>query len=216
MSATNHPAPMTARTARFWDRVAEGYAKKPVPDEGVYQEKLRITRELLPEDAKVLEFGCGTGSTALALAPYVGRLLATDVSAKMIEIALGKQGETAENVLFRQASFDELDQPDESFDVVLGHSILHLLEDRDAAIARVWRLLRPGGLFISSTACIGADMPIFRWIGPIGKALGLLPYVAVFKDDDLVRSMTEAGFAIERRWRPGRGRGLFLVARKPA
>ena len=56
-------------TDRFWDRIADRYAAKPVPDQAVYERKLQITRTLLHPQAEVLELGCGTGSTALALAP---------------------------------------------------------------------------------------------------------------------------------------------------
>ena len=53
------------RSTRFWDRIAERYARKPVPDEAVYQEKLKVTREYFRADTDVLEIGCGTGSTAI-------------------------------------------------------------------------------------------------------------------------------------------------------
>jgi methylase of polypeptide subunit release factors len=57
----------------------------------------------------VLEFGCGTGSTAIAHAPYVKRILATDVSAKMIEIARANAERAGiENVTFGQAAVEEL------------------------------------------------------------------------------------------------------------
>jgi ubiquinone/menaquinone biosynthesis C-methylase UbiE len=81
---TRHPA------ARFWDKVAERYARRPVDDEAAYQHKLQVTRDYLTPGMTVLEFGCGTGTTALAHAPFVKRILATDVSPKMIEIARRK------------------------------------------------------------------------------------------------------------------------------
>jgi hypothetical protein len=43
-----------------------------------------------------------------------------------------------------------------------------------------------------------------------------MPYVAVFTSDELVAAMSAAGFEIDHRWQPGRGKALFLVARKPA
>ncbi len=79
--------PSSAPSPKFWDRIADKYSKKPVPDEAVYQKKLRITRDYLRPDSEVLEFGCGTGSTAIAHAPFVSRILANDISSRMIEIA---------------------------------------------------------------------------------------------------------------------------------
>src|SRR5215217_1657238 len=56
---------------RFWDNLAERYARQPIADEAAYQTKLDITRSYLHPDMAVLEFGCGTGSTALQHAPHV-------------------------------------------------------------------------------------------------------------------------------------------------
>jgi ubiquinone/menaquinone biosynthesis C-methylase UbiE len=202
--------------ATFWDRIAARYSKKPVPDEAVYQRKLEVTREYFRPDMQVLEFGCGTGSTAIAHAPFVRHILATDISDRMLEIARGKAADAAvDNVTFHQATLEELDEPDESFDVVLGLSILHLLEDKEAAIARVRRLLKPGGVFVSSTVCAGDTMRWIKLIIPVGRRLGLMPYVGVFTSDELVTAMGAAGFEIDHRWQPGRGKALFLVARKP-
>jgi ubiquinone/menaquinone biosynthesis C-methylase UbiE len=134
----------------------------------------------------------------------------------MLEIARGKAADAAvDNVTFRQATLDEVDAPDGSFDAVLGLSILHLLEDKEAAIARVRQLLKPGGVFVTSTVCAGDTMRWIKLILPVGRRLGLMPYVAVFTADELVASLTESGFEIDHRWQPGRGKALFLVARKP-
>ena len=75
----------------FWDRMAPGYAKKRVSDPSAYEEKLTLLEGMLGPTDQVLEIGCGTGTTALRLAPGVARYVATDGSAKMIEIALAKQ-----------------------------------------------------------------------------------------------------------------------------
>ena len=204
-------------TDRFWDRIADKYSRKPVPDEGIYQEKLRITREYLRPDSKVLEVGCGTGSTALEHAPRVKTVRATDVSARMIEIAKDKaKAAKIDNVIFEQASIDELDVAYQSQDVVLALSILHLVDDRDEALQFLFEALKPGGVLVSSTACLGDHLKIFKYIGPIGKFLGLMPLVRVFTIAELKESMQRAGFVIEREWLPGKNKGVFIVARKPA
>ena len=68
MNANESTMMSRARNARFWDRIAIRHAAKPVPDEKVYERKLAITREYL--NRQVLALGCGTGSTAIAYAPY--------------------------------------------------------------------------------------------------------------------------------------------------
>ncbi|MDA0786158.1 MAG: methyltransferase domain-containing protein [Proteobacteria bacterium] len=203
--------------SKFWDRHAARYAKSPISDEDSYQQKLKITREYLRPDMELLEFGCGTGSTALVHAPLVKHIRATDISLKMIEIARAKaNAQRVTNVDFEVAAIDDLNNPDETYDAVLGLSILHLLEDRDAAISRVRAMLKPGGVFVSSTACLGDTMKFFKLIGPLGKFFGLLPVIRVFTVQDLVASLTHGGFEIEHQWQPGKGKSVFIVARKPA
>ncbi len=76
------------KTARFWDFIAKRYARQPVADEASYRKKLEMARTYFSPGSEVLEFGCGTGSTAIAHAPHVAHIRATDVSGKMLAIPL--------------------------------------------------------------------------------------------------------------------------------
>ena len=204
-------------SVRFWNRIAERYAKQPIADEGAYQHKLDKIREYLTADHKVLEFGCGTGSTALLLAPSAGSYQAIDVSPKMIEIAQRKLAvNPIDNLNFDVFSLEDFQGARQSFDLILGMSILHLLEDPQGAISRVFDMLKPGGLFVSSTACLGDNMGWFRYVGPVGSFLGLIPEVRVFSRNDLQNSLKVAGFDIEYQFVPeGKSIACFLVARRP-
>ena len=207
---------MKEPSPRFWDRIAEKYAKRPVADEAAYQKKLAITREYFQPDMDVLEVGCGTGSTAIAHAAFVRHIRATDMSGKMLEIARAKaQAADVSNVTFEQATVEGLDVPDDNVDMVLALSVLHLLKDMDGAIARLYRMLKPGGALVSSTACIADFMRWFGIIAPIGSVVGLIPYVRVFTQQELEASLTSAGFVIDHTWSPGRGKAVFHVALKP-
>ncbi len=204
-------------SARFWNLIAKRYARTPVPDEASYREKLRRTQAYLRTDMTALEFGCGTGSTAIAHAPYLKQILGLDISTKMLEIARGRAAEAgATNVEFKETSFERFEAEDATYDVVFGLSILHLVADRPAAVAKAWRLLKSGGLFVTSTAALAEDMAWIRWIAAPAAFLGLLPKVAFFTSDDLVAEQERQGFVIEERWKPGKGKALFLVARKPS
>ena len=205
-----------AHSSRFWDRIAARYARKPVADEAAYQKKLAVTREYLRPDMEVLELGCGTGSTAIVHAPHVKEIRAIDISEKMLEIARSKaEAAGVGNVRFEQSDIDAFTAPDGTFDAVLGLSILHLLEDRNTSIAKVYRMLKPGGVFVSSTVCLGDTMRFFKLIGPIGRFLGVMPLVRVFTVQELVDSLEAAGFAIDHQWQPGKGKAVFIVAKKP-
>lgn len=201
--------------SKFWDKVAERYSKKPIADEDSYRKKLTVTREYLRPDMEVLEFGCGTGSTAITHAPYVKHIRAIDISSKMLEIAQAKaDASNVKNVIFERSAIDEFSAPDQTFDAVLGLSILHLLANKEEVISKVHKMLKPGGIFVTSTACIGDTMKFFKIIAPIGKFLGLMPLVKVFTTKELEDSLTDAGFEIDHQWQPAKGKAVFIVAKK--
>ena len=204
-----------AGSKKFWDRIANRYAKKPVGNEAAYQRKLATTREYFRPDMEVLEIGCGTGSTAIAHAPFVRHVRATDIADEMIAIAKDKAAAAGvQNVTFEALAVEDLDVASESVDAVLALSLLHLVEDKAAVIGRIHGVLRPGGLFVSNTVCLGDHMRWFRFVGPIGRWLGVFPLVRVFTRDDFERSLASAGFAIEHAWQPDRA-VVFIIARKP-
>ena len=203
------------RESRFWNKRADNYSKRPVSDEATYEKKLEITRKYFRPDMEVLELGCGTGSTALAHAPYVKHILATDLSTRMVEIGRDKaKAAGIDNVTFAAASADGLDVPDGSIDAVMGHNLLHLLENKEQVIDDVHRMLKTGGLFVTSTACIGDMMFLFRLIVPVGRSLRLFPLVKVFTAAELKQSLDKAGFEIEHEWLPKKNAALFIICRK--
>ncbi|MGB3292728.1 MAG: class I SAM-dependent methyltransferase [Phormidesmis sp.] len=204
------------QAAQFWDKVAEKYSKQPIADEAAYQQKLAVTRNYFRPDMEVLEIGCGTGSTAILHAPYVKHIRAIDFSANMIAIAQGKaEAEHIDNLSFEQATIEDLDIPDRVLDAVLGLSILHLLRDQEVAIARVYQMLKPGGIFVTSTVCLGDTMSWFKLIAPIGRFLGFFPFVQVFTAQALAGSLTQAGFELDYQWQPSKGKAAFIVAKTP-
>lgn len=204
-----------ADPARFWDRIADKYARSPVSDEAAYRTKLDETQKRLSAGMRVLEVGCGTGSTAIEHAPHVDRIHATDFSPRMIEIA-GEKARAAgvDNIDFEVASLAEVAARDTRYDAVLALSVLHLVDDLDAALASIHALLEPGGLFVSNTACLADGMNWLRPIVAVGRWIGKLPPVSFFGRDALVERMQRAGFEIHHEYRPGKGRVVFLIARR--
>lgn len=198
----------------FWDKTAEKYIKSPLKDEATYQKKLAITREFLRSDSKVLEFGCGSGATAIFHAPYVKHVIATDISDKMIEAAKRKAVEAGvKNIAFEQGTLDSLNLQNESFDAVLGLNVLHLLEDVDGAITKVNQILKKDGVFVSSTSLIAEINFAFRWLISVMQLIGLAPYVSRITKRELISKLMKSGFAIEREWQTSH-ESVFIVARK--
>ncbi len=201
----------------FWNKIAKKYAKSPVADQQSYELKLAKTREYLTPLSDVFEFGCGTGTTAIYHAPFVKHIHAIDISEEMLKIAKDKTtNKGISNITYEQATIDDYKIEDESYDVVMGHSILHLLDDKEAAIAKTYRMLKPGGVFISSTVCMTGMLSLFRLIIPIARPFGLLPLVKFFNRSHLEKVITDAGFHLDYVWQKEGGKGVFIVARKPA
>jgi 2-polyprenyl-3-methyl-5-hydroxy-6-metoxy-1,4-benzoquinol methylase len=202
--------------SRFWDRLAVKYAKKAVPDEDAYARTLERVRTHLTPNDRVLELGCGTGTTARKLASSAREILATDYSAKMIAIAAAKaEAEGVTNVSFRRSTLDDPALGHASFDVVMAMNLFHLLDDIPGRFARVRELIRPGGLFISKTPCIGDQGFHMRLALPVLRAVGIAPYVNFVTERSLAADIVGAGFGIEETGMyPKKSRSFFVVARK--
>ncbi|GAB1255614.1 hypothetical protein NBRC116494_01160 [Aurantivibrio plasticivorans] len=199
----------------FWDKIATRYAKNPVRNEEVYEKKLSITQGYFKPDWKVFEFGCGTGSTAIVHAPHVGQFLASDISPNMIAIAEEKRiAAGLDNLSFLEGTLESLALEPNSFDAVLGLNILHLLDNVNETVASAYRLVKPGGIFVTSTALIGHINPIFRSFIKVMQWFGKAPFVNTFDKQTLLAAMTDAGFTIDHEWQPGKD-SIFIVARKP-
>lgn len=208
----------TVNDAHFWDRTSSRYARSTISDQAGYERTLDRTRELLKSQDRVLELGCGTGSTALRLAGCVQNYLATDISTGMIAIAEQKQAsEAVPGLSFRVATAEAL-APDASFDAVLGFSYLHLVRDLPGTLEHIRGLLVEGGLFISKTPCIGDMNPLLGYAAlPVMRALRLAPYAAVFSAAELNERVSAAGFqilAVESHATKGKDTRPYIVARK--
>lgn len=203
--------------ARFWNRMADRYARMPVRDPVSYAEKLRRTQALFSPDWRVLEVGCGTGSTALEHAPHVAEYRATDLSPRMIEIAREKAAlAPVPGLTFEVAGIEEIAAPENGYDAILAMSVLHLVEDRQAVLARLASMLRPGGVLVSSTFCLKDEMRWFGLIAPVGHALGVLPRVRSLSAAELQAGMRAAGLEIRERWQPTPRSAQFIIAERTA
>ena len=206
---------MPTDSASFWDRIAHKYSQQPIADQETYRRKLAATQAILRPHMKVLEFGCGTGSTALEHAPYAASILATDVSGEMISIGREKAKQAGiNNVTFAQSGVSDFEGEQESYDVILALNLLHLLPDRARAIAKIKRLLKPGGIFISSTVCLSDRMWFIRPLIPILQWFGKAPYVEFLHAEGVINEIKSEGFSIREHWTHGRANSLFLIADK--
>jgi len=127
--------------AAFWDKIAPKYAKDAIADLPAYEQTRDRMRDILQPHHRVLELGCGTGSTALELADKVDRYHGTDVSPGMIAIAQGKQSdETPAHLSFSARAAGDL--PKGPHDVVIALNLFHLLPNLETVLETVWDTLR--------------------------------------------------------------------------
>ena len=149
---------------------------------------------------RVLELACGPGGLGRAAAARGADVVLSDVAAEMTAIAL-ERADGLHNVEGRVLDVEDIDEPDESYDVVLCREGLMFAADPARAAAEIRRVLRPGGrlavavwglrernpwlglVFDAVAAQLGRQVPPPGGPGPFSLADGL---------DTL---LAEAGFA---------------------
>jgi ubiquinone/menaquinone biosynthesis C-methylase UbiE len=202
----------------FWDKMAPKYAESQMRSVDDYEHTLARTLSYLTPQMRVLEMGCGTGTTALRLAPHVKAFVGTDQSSEMIRIARDKAADEHSNLEFRVLGAAESAQLEEGFDVVMGFNLFHLVPDADAVLADIFKILKPGGLMISKTPCLmdkafGWKRFLVAGMLPILKRIGKAPDVGLWRIADVDHRIADAGFeTLEAGNFPAISR--YVVARK--
>ncbi|TIH10573.1 class I SAM-dependent methyltransferase [Pseudomonas leptonychotis] len=219
-SATAAAATAMAHKAHFWNRIARKYANDPIADLAGYERTMQRVQDLLSTEHEVLEIGCGTGTTALRLAPRTRRLVATDVSEQMITIVCAKlASQPMPQLHFRLADADAPVAEQGAYDAVLAFNLLHLVTDLSLALSSAINALKPGGLLISKTPCLNEMNPLIPKLAlPLMRAIGKAPPVLCFDASQLQAAMTAQGLeilAVERHGSKGKDWRVFIVARKP-
>lgn len=210
-----------SKDAAFWSKISRKYAADPIRNMEGYLNTLERTKSYLKAEDRVLEIGCGTGSTALLLAPHVSQIIATDLAPGMIDIANEKRvKEGLENVTFKVAEILEHNPDEGFFDAVLAHNLLHLVPDLDGVLGHIASLTKPGGIFISKTVCAPENRGLkfgmlSRVAIPLMQAVGKAPFVKFTTADELERRIEHSGFAIlETVDQAGLLPSRYIVARK--
>ncbi len=163
MPATPGAAPERIREANvlYHDAAASEYDSKWGIDFGGLgrdQVRMKIDRMLgtgpatnggprQPRFGDVLEIGSGTGYFGLNLHQQglFGRLTASDISQGMLDQLAATAVELGLEIEAVRADAESLPFEDDSFDLVLGHAVLHHIPDMDQAASELLRVLRPGG-----------------------------------------------------------------------
>ena len=186
------------KSEKFWDKQAENYAKDQQNIQLTDNKDFINTLKYLNIDDMVLDYGCGAGIVSNAIADKVKEIHAIDISSKMIEVAKNKASErNIENINYAQATILDERYKKESFNVILAFRILHMLEDTHVVMGRINELLKPGGVFISVTTCMGSPKAILGPLLFLARKLRILPIqINMFKLHELQELLTNENFEI--------------------
>lgn len=201
---------------KLWDRLSVNFDKRVNKYEQSYARYVEKIRIYLNVKDIVLDFACGTGLIANKIAENVQKIYAIDISSKMLEAAKKKANElNIENINFCQSSIFDEKFKKESFDVILVFNVFHILENTQKHIQRINELLKPGGLIISATPCIGEKQMFLKILISLLKKIGIARYMNVFKTLELEDSIAKEKFRIvETEIMHQNPTNYFIVAKK--
>ena len=137
---------MANEQSEFWSKVAQKYDR--VVDLQIGPQTRSMVRERVAREGRlgqVAEFGCGTGFYTHVLAGKADRLVATDLSAGMLDVA--RERIKAPNVAFRAEDCQQTSLEEGAFDTAFISLVLHFTEP-NRALLEMHRILRPGGTLI--------------------------------------------------------------------
>lgn len=117
----------------------------------------------IKEGQFVLDIGCGAGIDLLIAAQIVGpkgRVVGIDMVAAMLDRAQEHiKLAAADHTCVQKGSAEELEFPDNTFDVVISNGVFNLVLDKTKALSEVLRVLKPGGrLMIADQVMIGTQV----------------------------------------------------------
>ena len=182
----------------FWNFRALNYDAQigPMYDDAYRRTAENSLKHLRPDD-KVREFAGGTGIVTAAVAPHVASIRAIDISDEMVSRASAKMETLGhKNVEVTQTALFDPSLPEGSFDAVMAFNVLLYVDNFEEVMDRIQKLLKPGGVFLSATDCLGwnfskaARMKFWR------SRTGKMPYVGFFSQKGLVKKIEQGGFTV--------------------
>ena len=138
----------------------------------------------LPENARILELGCGPGylwKANIDRIPAGWNITLSDLSAGMLDAAWRNLVITGRAFQFKEIDAQSIPFEDETFDAVIANHMLYHVPDRPKAIGEINRILKPGGKLIATTVGENHMKEMNEWLSRVsgGKTSGMfaLPFV---------------------------------------
>ncbi|MBE0556835.1 MAG: methyltransferase domain-containing protein, partial [Proteobacteria bacterium] len=203
----------------LYDAIAKEYAEAFIGEHEQKpkdQEMLRRFAQEIGDGRPVWDLGCGPGQTAKYLRDLGVEISGLDLSAKLLEQARAIHPE----IHFRKGNILELEFEDDSIaGVVAFYVVVHFTEEQvGKAVREVFRVLRPGGIFLLTHHIGEQTIHVDEFLG---KRIDI--DFMLFRTDFMFRCLTDSGFErieiIEREPYPGveyQSRRAYAFAVKPA
>jgi arsenite methyltransferase len=152
----------------------------------------------IPDNARVLDVGCGSGWASLLMAEKAasGKVVGIDISDEMVELARQSSRDLG-NVEFRVASAESLPFTDREFTHAFSMESLYYYENMLAALKEIFRALDRSGQFVSVVDLYQENRPSHQWIEELKVPVQLLStdqYVSLFEQAGFVNVQTRRVF----------------------
>lgn len=186
------------KSSRFWDKRSKVFDEQVLSKyENAYKKTIKRSIPFLNAEDTMLEIGCGTGIATITLADYVKKITAIDISEEMMLQAAEKAKEKGkENITFQQKDLMELCAEPESYDVVAAYNVLLYMKNQDKVLEKIYEILKPGGIFLSATDCLGRNLSRDSVRKFWKSKLHLMPYVSFDTPVGLMRKIQRKGFLV--------------------
>ena len=186
------------KSSRFWDKRSKVFDEQVLSKyENAYKKTIKRSIPFLNAEDTMLEIGCGTGIATITLADYVKKITAIDISEEMMLQAAEKAKENGkENITFQQKDLMELCAEPESYDVVAAYNVLLYMKNQDKVLEKIYEILKPGGIFLSATDCLGRNLSKDSVRKFWKSKLHLMPYVSFDTPVGLMRKIQRKGFLV--------------------
>tara|TARA_B100000780_G_C21095187_1_gene441648 strand:+ start:1095 stop:1721 length:627 start_codon:yes stop_codon:yes gene_type:complete len=199
------------KSEKFFDKVSS--KSKSEPDETA-SKIIEATKEYLAKDNYILDFGCGSGSITNKIANEATAIDAIDISDGMLEFAKEHaKADSISNVNYVKSSIYDERFDNKQYDVILAFNVLHYIDDIPRLINRINTLLKPNGVFISSTACLKERKSIISYLVLLLGKIGIIPKMYFYKINELESLITNEYFDIIKSKKLSKLPEYFIVTR---
>lgn len=187
-----------SKEKKFWNKIAANYDKRVFKKfSGTYNKTVDLSSKYYKPEFTALDFACGTGITTIQLAKFASKIIAFDISDKMIDIAKQKsESLQIKNIEFLVTDIFDSKFDNQKFDIITAFNILSMFDDLPKILNRIYSLLSPEGIFLSTTDCLGEKKSILVYFYKFLSKIGIIPKMKFYSIKEIENIFTKNHFQI--------------------